>query len=184
MTEDQPCRPLLLSFTQIHFASLVFMLGYCTGIGPKLVAKVLNDPRTRDVARIAVISDVRVLELGMRDAKVPPKYKVVPKVAAIDWAWDAVPEIDLCNIDPARFKQGVVSAESGKLTGDTLAYAIDLAKRGEIDAIIFAPLNKRAMFDGGWKFPDEHFELRRSISSGQQFSRSQPQESIVEDHSR
>ena len=25
-----------------------------------------------------------------------------------------------------------------------------------MDAITFAPLNKRAMFDGGWRFPDEH----------------------------
>jgi 4-hydroxythreonine-4-phosphate dehydrogenase len=31
-----------------------------------------------------------------------------------------------------------------------------MARRGEIDAITFAPLNKRAMFDGGWRFPDEH----------------------------
>src|SRR5690606_21338840 len=33
---------------------------------------------------------------------------------------------------------------------------IDLAKTGQVNAITFAPLNKRAMFDGGWKFPDEH----------------------------
>jgi 4-hydroxythreonine-4-phosphate dehydrogenase len=31
-----------------------------------------------------------------------------------------------------------------------------MAQRGEVDAITFAPLNKRALFDGGWKFPDEH----------------------------
>jgi 4-hydroxythreonine-4-phosphate dehydrogenase len=31
-----------------------------------------------------------------------------------------------------------------------------MAQRGEVDAITFAPLNKRAMFDGGWRFPDEH----------------------------
>jgi 4-hydroxy-L-threonine phosphate dehydrogenase PdxA len=80
----------------------------------------------------------------------------VPNATAIDWNAEAVPVIDLNNIDPARFPQGKVSAESGKLTGDTLAHAIEMSKRGEIDAITFAPLNKRAMFDGGWKFPDEH----------------------------
>ncbi len=147
------------SSSVVHSDSLPklgLLLGDCTGIGPELVAKVLNDPRTRDVARIAVIGDVRVLELGMQDAKVQLKYEVTPNVAAIDWTLDAVPVINLSNIDPACFKQGVISAESGKLTGDTLAYAINLAKRGEIDAITFAPLNKRAMFDGGWKFPDEH----------------------------
>jgi 4-hydroxy-L-threonine phosphate dehydrogenase PdxA len=135
---------------------LGLLLGDCTGIGPELVAKVLSDKSIHEAARIVVVGDVRVLELGMRDAKVALHYAVVPDVAAIDWASDAVPVIDLGNIDPARFPQGRASAESGKLTGDTLAYAIGMSKRGEIDAITFAPLNKRAMFDGGWKFPDEH----------------------------
>lgn len=135
---------------------LGLLLGDCTGIGPELVAKVLSDPRIREAARIVVIGDVRVLELGMRDAKVALRYTVVPDVTAIDWTSDAVPVIDLGNIDPARIAQGKASAESGKLTGDTLAHAIAMSKKGEIDAITFAPLNKRAMFDGGWKFPDEH----------------------------
>ena len=135
---------------------LGLLLGDCTGIGPELVAKLLAAGKVREAARIVVIGDARVLELGMRDAKVRLRYGVVPSVTAIDWAADAVPLIDLGNIDPSRFPQGKVSAESGKLTGDTLAVAIAMAKRHEIDAITFAPLNKRAMFDGGWKFPDEH----------------------------
>jgi 4-hydroxythreonine-4-phosphate dehydrogenase len=52
--------------------------------------------------------------------------------------------------------RGEVSAESGRLTGDTLAYAIGLAARGEVDAVTFAPLNKAALHAGGWKYPDEH----------------------------
>jgi 4-hydroxythreonine-4-phosphate dehydrogenase len=135
---------------------LGLLLGDCTGIGPELIAKVLGDGRLRDVARIVVVGDARVLERGMQDGKVNLHYTIVPNAAAIDWQAAAVPVIDLGNIDPAKFKQGAVSAESGKLTGDTLAYAIGMAKRGDIDAITFAPLNKRAMYDGGWKFPDEH----------------------------
>ncbi len=135
---------------------LGLLMGDCTGIGPELVAKLLAAGQVREAARIVVVGDARVLELGMRDAKVRLSYEVMPDAAAIDWNAKAVPLIDLGNIDPARFPQGKVSAESGKLTGDTLAYAVGMSKRGEIDAITFAPLNKRAMFDGGWKFPDEH----------------------------
>jgi 4-hydroxythreonine-4-phosphate dehydrogenase len=64
--------------------------------------------------------------------------------------------IDLGNIDPAKYPRGVSSAESGRLTGESLAYAIEMSRRGEVEGITFAPLNKRAMYDGGWKFPDEH----------------------------
>src|SRR4029079_8307401 len=64
--------------------------------------------------------------------------------------------LDLGNVDPAKFPQGVSSAESGKLTGDTLKHMIDLALAGKLDGICFAPLNKGAMHQGGWKFNDEH----------------------------
>ncbi|MGA2962607.1 MAG: 4-hydroxythreonine-4-phosphate dehydrogenase PdxA [Candidatus Korobacteraceae bacterium] len=135
---------------------IALLMGDCTGIGPELVANVLHGKRLNDIARLVVVGDARVLELGMRDAGVELRWVKVANTAAINWSSGMVPLIDLGNIDPSRFERGKLSAESGKLTGDTLAYAIEMAKRSEIDAITFAPLNKRAMFDGGWRFPDEH----------------------------
>lgn len=76
--------------------------------------------------------------------------------AAIDWAAPGIPLLDLNNIDPAALPRGEMSAESGRLTGDTLAHAVAVARRGEVDAVTFAPLNKAALFAGGWRFPDEH----------------------------
>jgi len=55
-----------------------------------------------------------------------------------------------------HFKQGESSAESGRLTGETLKVMIDLALLHKIDGICFAPLNKGAMHQGGWKYNDEH----------------------------
>ena len=135
---------------------IALLLGDCTGIGPELVAKILHEGKVATQARLVVVGDKRVFELGMADAKLDIPYRVVPNVAAIDWNEATTPLIDLGNIDPALFPRGVGSAESGRLTGETLATAIDMAKRGEVDAITFAPLNKRALYDGGWKYPDEH----------------------------
>lgn len=135
---------------------LALLLGDMTGIGPELVARVLSDGRLSDVARIVVLGDRRVLEMGARDAGVALSLKTVPDVASIDWGAAEIPLIDLGNIDPAALPRGVVSPESGKLTGDTLAEAVRLAMKGDVDGITFAPLNKAALHAGGWKFPDEH----------------------------
>ncbi|MBZ9853242.1 4-hydroxythreonine-4-phosphate dehydrogenase PdxA [Mesorhizobium sp. CA13] len=135
---------------------LALLPGDMTGIGPELVARVLSDGRLSDAARIVVLGDRRVLEMGARDAGVSLSIKTVPDVASIDWNALQTPLIDLGNIDPAALPRGVVSAESGKLTGDTLAAAVRLAMKGEVDGITFAPLNKAALHAGGWKFPDEH----------------------------
>jgi 4-hydroxythreonine-4-phosphate dehydrogenase len=132
------------------------MLGDATGIGPEIAAKLLASGSTDELANVVVIGDRRVLDLGIKNAGVKLSYNVVPSVDAIRWPAEKLPMVDLGNVDPAKFPQGVSSAESGKLTGDTLKFMIDLALAGKLDGICFAPLNKGAMHQGGWKFNDEH----------------------------
>jgi 4-hydroxythreonine-4-phosphate dehydrogenase len=135
---------------------VALLLGDYTGIGPELCARVLHDGRLKDSARMIVVGDMRVLEQGMRDAKVALPVQRVTSIAAVDWNRSDIPVLDLENIDPQSLPRGEVSAESGRLTGETLAYAVDLAARGEVDAVTFAPLNKAALHAGGWHYPDEH----------------------------
>ena len=132
------------------------MLGDMTGIGPEISAKLLAAGALGQAARIVVIGDARVLELGCKDAGVSLDWKAYPDVDAIDWTHDEVALIDLGNIDPSRITRGQVSAESGRLTGETLKRMIDLALARKLDAICFASLNKAALHRGGWKYPDEH----------------------------
>jgi len=127
---------------------LGLMLGDCTGIGPEQCAKILSAGGMKDVARLRIIGDRRVLEMGARDAGVKLD------IGALDM-------IDLGNIDPSAIKRGAISAESGRLTGETLKYMIDLALEGRIDGIVFAPLNKAALHAGGWKYNDEHIMFAR-----------------------
>ena len=130
--------------------------GDCTGIGPEQTARILADARMAETARIVVVGDRRVVERGARQAGVTLDLVAVASPGEARFEGGAVPIVDLGNIDPEALPLGVPSAESGRLTGDTLARAIDFARAGSVDAITFAPLNKRAMFDGGWEFPDEH----------------------------
>jgi 4-hydroxythreonine-4-phosphate dehydrogenase len=132
------------------------MPGDVTGIGPEITAKILAQGYGRDRARIVVIGDARVLEVGMRDAGVTLELRRYPAPRDVDWSAPGIPLVDLGNIDPAQFKRGESSPESGKLTGDTLKTMIDYAREGQLDGICFAPLNKGAMNRGGWKYADEH----------------------------
>jgi 4-hydroxythreonine-4-phosphate dehydrogenase len=132
------------------------MLGDMTGIGPEISAKLLAAGTLSPVARIAVIGDARVLELGCADARVRPAWRAYPSVSAIDWSRSEIPVIDLGNIDPATLRRGEMSPRSGQLTGDTLKHMIGMALADEIDGISFAPLNKAALHQGGWKYLDEH----------------------------
>jgi 4-hydroxythreonine-4-phosphate dehydrogenase len=135
---------------------LALLMGDMTGIGPELVARVVSDGRLDDAARIVVFGDRRVLEMGARDAGVDLSIRPVADTRQIDWDSPGVPLIDLGNIDPTAFPRAAVSSESGRLTGETLVAAVQLALDGGLDAITFAPLNKAALHAGGWRFLDEH----------------------------
>ena len=132
------------------------MLGDATGIGPEISVKVLSSGAIAASARLAVIGDARVLELGMRDAGITIPYQVFARLDDVRWPCASVPVIDLANLDPSRLRRGEISEESGRVCGDTLKHMIDLALTGTLDGICFAPLNKAALQRGGWKFPDEH----------------------------
>jgi 4-hydroxy-L-threonine phosphate dehydrogenase PdxA len=136
---------------------LGLMLGDYTGIGPEQCARVLADKRLSDAARLLVVGDSRVLAQGQRDAGVKFDWKSYKAPEHVDWSRDEVPIIDLGNFDPSQgFPRGVVVPLSGRIAGETLAYMIELAVARRIDGIVFAPLNKAALYGGGWKFNDEH----------------------------
>ena len=130
------------------------MLGDTTGIGPEVSVKLLASPVSRESARVVVVGDARVLELGMADAGIRLDWRRVGKVGDIDWAEPGVPMIDLANIDPGKLTRGKTDPVSGRLAGETLQHMIRMGK--ELDAICFAPLNKAALKLGGWDYLDEH----------------------------
>lgn len=132
------------------------MLGDPTGIGPEICAKLLASGKAREHARVVVVGDARVLELGMRDAGVSFAFSTHASVEEALRSEHAVPVLDLGNVDPARLPRGAVSAESGRLAGETLARMIELALAGELEGICFAPLSKAALHRGGWHYADEH----------------------------
>ena len=135
---------------------LGLMLGDATGIGPEQCARILADHRMADAARLLVVGDARVLEQGMRDAGVALEWRSHGTPEEVDWNRLEIPIIDLRNLDPGSVRRGAVSAESGRVSGATLAHMIELAVAQRLDGIVFAPLNKAALHAGGWHFNDEH----------------------------
>ena len=118
--------------------------------------RVLSSGAVASSARLAVIGDARVLELGMRDAGIKIPYQVDARLDDVPWPAESVPMIDRANLDPVSLTRGEISVESGRVCGETLKYMSDLALAGQLDGICFAPLNKTALHRGVGEFRDEH----------------------------
>src|SRR5258706_13155057 len=136
-----------MNIHQSMLPTIALVPGDCTGIGPEQTARILADGNLADVAHLVVVGDARVLEMGMEHAGVRFDIERVATPRQASRRRGVVSLVDLANTDPALFPLGKASAESGRLTAETLSRAIDLAKAGAGDAITSAPLNKRAKLE-------------------------------------
>lgn len=132
--------------------------GDASGIGPELVAKLLARADATSAARIVLVGDAWVWEEAKRVAGVAPAVTVIS-----DWkdarTGDGTPMfLSLETVAKADVVTGQVTAAAGQGARATLTHCLDAVKRGDCDAICFAPLNKQAMKKGGMHFEDElHF---------------------------
>ena len=129
--------------------TIALVAGDPAGIGPELVAKVLANPATLPNARIRLIAQRSSMEAAERSAAASrstcrrcpgttPPNRACP-IVRLEWAgWNA----------PA-FAPAQATAANGAFMLDSLRLALDLAQRGEVDAVCFAPLNKAALRAGG-----------------------------------
>ncbi len=137
-------------------AKMVLTLGDSTGIGPEVLAKALNDPAMKEHADFVIVGDRRMWDMGASIAKVQVPVEVFEDAdEALKYGGEKYPLIDRGNLNLSMEDLGKLSAESGKVTGDDLQFALMLAKAGKINGIVYAPLNKAAMYDGGYHFEDE-----------------------------
>ncbi|PWL16505.1 4-hydroxythreonine-4-phosphate dehydrogenase [Falsochrobactrum shanghaiense] len=135
---------------------LALVPGDPTGIGPEQTARILANGRMREHAHFILVGDRRVLEMGMQQAGVTVPITTITHPSQADFTAQSIPIIDLDNLDPNEFEIGKPDPTVGKRVGETLSAAVDIAKENWVQGVAFAPLHKKAMFDGGWRFPDEH----------------------------
>ena len=62
------------------------------------------------------------------------------------------------DISIGEWKRGSSIAEAGKLSGDAIVRAVQLALDGEVDGIVTAPIDKFALLRGGYDYPG-HTEM-------------------------
>jgi 4-hydroxythreonine-4-phosphate dehydrogenase len=126
-----------------------------TGIGPEIMAKAVAQRKALSNQLIIGIGDDRVFRLGLKTAKLTLKYPVYEDVEKLKLSRGNFVFYDLKNMDPNAVTLGQVSPVAGKAVGDSLKVMVELALRNTLDAIVYAPINKEALYRGGYRFKGE-----------------------------
>ncbi|HJW11682.1 MAG TPA: 4-hydroxythreonine-4-phosphate dehydrogenase PdxA, partial [Albitalea sp.] len=143
---------------------LAITQGDVCGIGPEIIAKLF---RGDDAAGCFVIGDVGVMRraVALTGGMLP--------VARIERAADAlampprcVPVLSAEGMagDLAQLPFGQVDARAGRAAAACIAQAAALAMRGEVGALVTAPIHKEALAAAGVAFPG-HTEMLQSLAA-------------------
>jgi len=131
---------------------IVITLGDPAGIGPEIIAKAFRD--APELTRgCFVAGDLAALRraAGFVAAPGAPGLPVAELEAAAQ-AWDAPPRcIPVLQVVPPQppVPCGQVSAQAGRIAGDCVFWAARAALRGEVAAMVTAPLHKEALSAAG-----------------------------------
>ena len=139
---------------------LALTLGDPAGIGPEIVAKAFREA-PQLLAGAFVVGDVAC----MRRAAAWVSAGELPwPVASIETSAEALQMPPRCipvlavGAAGALPAVGRISAEGGRMAAESVIWAARAALRGEVSALVTAPLNKEALAAAGLKFPG-HTEL-------------------------
>jgi len=159
--------------TPLHALPIAITMGDAAGIGPEIIVKAFQTA-AQDTAACFVVGDVATMR---RAAAVVAGGGVPLPVAVLKDAHEAfqcppqcVPVLQiesatLADAEPVPF--GQLSARAGQMAGDCVVWAANAALRGEVAALVTAPLNKAALsLAGGWlaSFPG-HTELLQALAA-------------------
>jgi 4-hydroxythreonine-4-phosphate dehydrogenase len=126
-----------------------------SGIGPELIARLLNEDGIADAADILLIGDCHVFESGQ---KVAGADFTLTNVDATNRDWTTTNQFawhEMNTISASDVKVAEETKASGASVLQTLDQALAFAQDGLIDAIVFGPFNKAAMHMAGLGHDDE-----------------------------
>jgi 4-hydroxythreonine-4-phosphate dehydrogenase len=133
---------------------LALTMGDRYGVGPELVARLVSQPLEQAGIVPIVIGDPDVFAQGCAVAGVAPGLRRLETLAEARGD-DPRPAFVPLPFPAPVGPPGHVSAAAGKEVLETLEHVVAAARAGQIDGLVYAPLNKQAMRDGGHDGGDE-----------------------------
>jgi 4-hydroxythreonine-4-phosphate dehydrogenase len=127
-------------------------IGDPAGIGPEVVLKAVADERVRAGCVPVIICDAQELAHQARRLDLVCGLPIFNMGEALPEDLEGPVLYNLANVR-GPVELGVESAVCGRAAGEYIEEGVRLCMSGDVDALATAPINKKALFLGGYSFP-------------------------------
>jgi 4-phospho-D-threonate 3-dehydrogenase / 4-phospho-D-erythronate 3-dehydrogenase len=126
-------------------------MGDPAGIGPEVIVKALLKRSVYKRCKPVVVGDAGVIKQAVDFLNGTLKVNAISNIDHAKSRYGTIDVFDLANFSQ-EVVYGKVSAEAGKAAFESIEKVIELAKKGEVDATVTAPINKEAINLAGFHF--------------------------------
>jgi 4-hydroxythreonine-4-phosphate dehydrogenase len=142
-------------------------MGDPAGIGPEVVLKAVAEEEIRRACIPVIIGDAQLLAHTARTLDLQCGYDIVR--ADEPFPEHSEPVIYHLGNITGFIEPGIESGAAGQAAGGYIEAAVELCAAGSIDAVATAPINKRALFLGGYSFPG-HTEFFAHLTGAEEYA--------------
>jgi 4-hydroxythreonine-4-phosphate dehydrogenase len=143
-------------------------MGDPAGIGPEVVLKAVAEEEVQAVCVPVIIGNAQVLAHNARTLDLQSGYEIFREGETLPDKFDAPVIYHLDNLS-GFVEPGIESGDAGRAAASYIEASVRLCASGAIDAIATAPINKRALFLGGYSFPG-HTEFLASLTGTEEYA--------------
>jgi len=143
-------------------------MGDPAGIGPEIIAKVIDSSEIVAVCRPVVIGDAGVMRKAVDELRLAVAVQSISSLTDADHVKGGLYVLDLKNVDLSKHKWGRPNVSSGKSSVEYVKKAVDLALKDEASAVVTAPINKEMINAAGYQYAG-HTELLADLTGSKEF---------------
>ena len=143
-------------------------MGDPAGIGPEVVLKAVAEEEVLRACHPVIIGDAQLLAHTARTLDLSCGYDIIRRGEPLPTQLNGPVIYHLDNIG-GFIEPGIESGAAGKAAAGYIEAAVELCAAGAVDAIATAPINKRALFLGGYSFPG-HTEFLAHLTGAEEYA--------------
>lgn len=143
-------------------------MGDPAGIGPEVVLKAVAEEEIKKICAPVIIGDAQLLAHTARTLDLQSGYDIIRKDEPFPEHFSDPIIYHLDNVS-GYIEPGIESGAAGKAAAGYIEAAVELCAAGHVDAIATAPINKRALFLGGYSFPG-HTEFLAHLTGTEEYA--------------
>ncbi len=147
---------------------IIITMGDPAGIGPEIIAKVIDSGELFSLCRPILVGDAGVMKKLIEDMRLSISIRPLLVLSDADPSPGKLDVLDLKNVNLASHQWGTPDASSGSAVVEYIKRAVALTMDRQAEAIVTAPISKEMMNAAGHHYAG-HTELLADLTNTREY---------------